>query len=254
MKRFYFFILLLYIAPAAIAQEEGLSGNECWFTASQDSVAYQDASLAEPHVAVSTIQAGWSFPVEDLTAGKALLTIGDALGFWIRVENGVLTGDCERYSEYQPVEAHVLANTRIWSQPDVITGEVVTSLQEGTVVTVIGGRAIGRISYGSDQTANWYPVRYDTLSGWVWAGRLDFETIASPDLDAITLNNARLWTEPDVVGGNRILDVPKNMAVEIIGGPVTGRIRFDNDTTGVWYQIRVRNVIGWIWEDRLKFE
>jgi hypothetical protein len=121
-------------------------------------------------------------------------------------------------------------------------------------VTITGGAVEGRIRFDTVETGAWYPVLYGDVSGWVWSERLDFDALPPIETDeAIALENARIWSYPDVTIGAIHHNLPQRAVVEIIGGPVTGRIRLDTSAIGVWYQVRYGTVTGWVWEERLRF-
>ncbi len=230
--------------------------SDCWFTASVDTPAYNDPALTQLHLGMGgAMTAGLSFQVLEIDAGAALLAIDHAMGFWVDAADGVFSGQCSDFGAYTPTGIPVTGNTRLWSQPDVILGSIVTDLPAGAVVTVIGGPAVGRIRFDTTDTGEWYPVIYGALRGWVWAGRLDFDGTPTPIASAVAEAQTNLWSVPDVGTGSVLRTQPNTAHVDVIGGPVTGPIRFDDDTIGVWYQVRTTDGrIGWIWEGRLTFD
>lgn len=70
---------------------------------------------------------------------------------------------------------------------------------------------------------------------------------------ATTLDGARVWTEPDVSVGQMIATLDAGTEVGILEGPVQGRILADDALEGNWYKIAHGAIVGWIWEERLKF-
>ena len=256
MKRLMMMIALLSTFAVAAAQDyEDYATGVCWFVADETTPVYADRDLTNIQLIVKSIPVGSSYPVVDIFDNRALLQADFETGFWVLIEKGTIFGDyCEVSTLYT---AELVTKAHLWSHPDIVSGQVIGSLAQGTTVSVVGGAAVGRIRYDSLQTGIWYPVRVDNSSGWVWAGRLDFDT-AAPETDAFAdafaRKNARLWSEPDVVNGTRLLDIRLNNSVDIVGGPVTGRIRFDDETPGVWYQVDVNGILGWVWQDRLRFE
>jgi len=238
---------------SVLAQEPALE-HDCWFTASEDIPAYGDSELLVRHPAFQTMEAGLSFRVAELGETKALLTIDHAFGFWIEISNGILSGDCTTVTQYETQFATVTANTRLWSYLDVETGEVIQPLSQDTEIIVMSGAVSGRIRFDSSVRGNWYQIRVGDLTGWVWAERLNLQQDQSIVEGATALNNTRLWTLPTVVDSLVVMELAKGTIVNIIGGPVSGRIRVDEPITGVWYQVQVDNQIGWVWEGRLEFE
>jgi len=243
---------MLLIVSAAAAQETFYPvTSDCGFVANQTTPVYTDRNLTRVHVIVNAIPSGASYPVVEIYDDAALLLADFETSFWVSTENGTIFGDyCEVSTLYT---AETLASTRLWSEPDVVTGQVLSWLTEGVTVDVKGSAVVGRIRYDSLQTGTWYPVSFGNDSGWVWSERLDVDTTRAP-ISAFALEDARVWSEPDVSMGTRLLSLNVNDAVEIIGGPVTGRLRFDGTTSGIWYQVSVNGVIGWVWENRLRFE
>jgi hypothetical protein len=128
-------------------------------------------------------------------------------------------------------------------------------LPTGAAIEVTGGAVEGRIRIDVADVGLWYPVQYADLAGWVWSGRLDFD--AAPDvliINAVALENARLWSHPDVKQAGLLALIPENAELAVIGGPITGHIQLSTNTTGVWYQVRYGTITGWMWEDRLQFQ
>lgn len=68
-----------------------------------------------------------------------------------------------------------------------------------------------------------------------------------------TGENARLWSQPDVLLGIFINDVPPNSSLRVISGPVGGQIRDDSTVLGWWWEVEniSTNQKGWIWDSRL---
>lgn len=252
MKYLAIVMLVGLFAMKIMAQSHDPITSNCWFTANQDTTGYQDETLTTQHPAMSTMDAGISFQVTDVSGSAVLLAVDHAMGFWVNIAMGILSGDCSGINAYQPNQVRVLANTRLWSQPNVITGSVIRDIAQGATVTITGGTVIGRIQYSSNVTGIWYPVTLDSQSGWIWAERLDFVSSPVPVTEAFALENTRVWTQPDVISGSLIAEVPINSTITIVGGPTVGSIQY-NGLTGVWYQVEVNNQIGWVWEHRLDF-
>lgn len=251
MKHIILFVITCIFASSSLAQESNNPiTSTCWFTASQDTTGYEDETLTKQHPAMPTMKAGWSFQATNLSGRSALLAVDHAMGFWVNTTTGVFSGDCSDIGEYDANTASTLANTRLWSQPDVETGSVILSIPQGTTVTITGGTANGRISYWSNQIGTWYPVHVNGYTGWIWSERLNFESWTFPTIDTYTLENARLWSEADVINGIILSDIAINTPFTIVGGPVVGRIQYDG-TTGIWYQVKANQLTGWVWEARL---
>lgn len=68
-----------------------------------------------------------------------------------------------------------LPDARLWSQPDVYSGEVTATLPANTAVTVLEGPVQGVIRYDTGASGTWYRVRTaGGETGWIWSGRLAF--------------------------------------------------------------------------------
>jgi hypothetical protein len=68
------------------------------------------------------------------------------------------------------------------------------------------------------------------------------------------LEDARIWTQPDVTVGSVYLTLSIGDSVNIINGPVLGRISLDQNISGLWWEVSdIPNgdSLGWIWEDRI---
>jgi hypothetical protein len=77
-----------------------------------------------------------------------------------------------------PIEqrATALENARVWTEPSVQTGSVITRLDPGTEVVLIGEPVRGPIILDSDDEGDWYHVRLPNEAepiGWMWADRLN---------------------------------------------------------------------------------
>jgi hypothetical protein len=113
----------------------------------------------------------------------------------------------------------------------------------------------GPISYSSDIEGDWYQVRWDTITGWVWSEWISLiNSPSAPYSTALALQNARAWMQPNVKTGHMLVAIPAGTPLQIIAGPVSGPIRYDTDSTGDWYQVSLNGtVLGWVWAERLSF-
>ncbi len=97
-------------------------------------------------------------------------------GLWYPVKQGTLSGWiwAERLTDYpQPADGPTaLANARVWSQPDVRSGQLLTTLPVGQNVTILGGPVLGAIRFDTPTQGNWYQVQANNITGWVWSERL----------------------------------------------------------------------------------
>ena len=111
---------------------------------------------------------------EDLIGDWYQITQGSTLGWvWVeRLEFG------RTFTTPQPVlsKATVLDNTRLWTQPDVKTGQIITTLMTGSDVNIIGEAITGSIQLDSDLQGTWYPIQQGGTTGWVYEGRLNIDS------------------------------------------------------------------------------
>ncbi len=64
--------------------------------------------------------------------------------------------------------------------------------------------------------------------------------------------NARIWSKPDVVDGEYLYPIPSNSQIEVLGGPVWGRVIASPAHYGWWWEVTVDGVSGWVWQSRIK--
>lgn len=69
---------------------------------------------------------------------------------------------------------NVMDNARLWSEPSVITGHMVSTIAPNEVVQIISGPTWGRIRQDIDASGWWWEVSVDAigLRGWLWQDRL----------------------------------------------------------------------------------
>lgn len=178
---------------------------------------------------------------------------GDTTSGWIWSAR-LLTGYVD---PTQNVHAVVLDNARLWSLPDVTTGEITQDIPAGTSVTIEDGPQLGRIRVDTNDMGYWYFVSIDSgISGWIWSERLRAGYTPVNGIRATALENARLWSQPDVSDGSVIADLDVGTVIIVEQGPQLGRIRVDTNDLGHWYFVQVEgsSASGWIWSPRLSFQ
>lgn len=164
--------------------------------------------------------------------------------------------DCPEKSFMTTITAQTLEGARLWSNPHVQLGELITNIPEDTILEIMAGPVTGIITEDGETEGEWYLVhnqRYGT--GWIWSERL----ISNSDLPleevgrARVTANTRVWSQPDVTMGAYLVDLSENAFVYLLDGPVEGRIRVDIEATGDWYltQSGNRTITGWVWAGRL---
>jgi hypothetical protein len=231
----------------------------CFFTSPQAAQLFHESRRANPK---ETIQPGQAYPVTLQTFDAYHLQLDHAFGGWVAAADGQVSGNCAGVpTEYPAQIATALENARAWSAPDVRSGDVVTTFAPGTQLMVLAGPVTGPIRLDTADTGNWFQVRAVNAAGgatgWVWENRLRFSPPPGPGgPTAVALANARVWSLPDVHTGAWIASLVEGSAVRILGGPVTGPIRYDTTDTGNWYRIAqdATGITGWVWRERLIFD
>jgi len=223
----------------------------CFYTITQDLNGYSDPDLTQQHPGFGIRHAG-AYAVTSITNTAIGLMGSSAMsGGYIEANKGSLWGHCSGTLQL----ASALDNARVWTQPDALTGEVIMTLDTGTQVGVLGDVIIGNIQAGI--TGDWVQITLRDILGWVWIERLDFDrtfTTPQPALaQATVLDNARLWSLPDVNTGELITTLILGSEVNVIGDSATGEIQFNNDLQGIWYPVQQGGNTGWVYEGRLDF-
>jgi hypothetical protein len=221
----------------------------CVFTShTQEIPLYADPEL---HTPKGKIPANSSFAVTQHSINSYYVYIDHAFGGWVSSASGTLGDRCTViFGDGKTVTT--LENARIWSEPDVFKGQMLATLPVGFPVKIVAGPVRGPVSLTTNESGDWYKVEGANTSGWVWSARLAFETAT---LSAITKEEARVWSLPNVKQGQLTVTLPPNATVQILAGPVSGPVRLDTDEVGNWYKVRytATNVTGWIWDRRLTF-
>lgn len=222
-------------------------------TPTQPVALFADAALQTP---AGTLPANASYAVVQETANSVYIYINALAGGWVSAAAGTMNGACDMLPTEPPVVAGTAlarANARLWSAPDVYQGTVLTALEPNTPVMVLSGPVQGPISYQSMLTGDWYQVRSGNTTGWVWAERLSITNTRPPVGTATTLENARLWSVPNVYQGAVLISLEPDALVTMLSGPVRGPISYQSDLAGDWYQVQSGITTGWVWGERLSF-
>lgn len=227
----------------------------CAVTLAAEALLYRTAALAVSH---GELPAG-TYVVTETGTTSHFVQFDHAYGGWIAASAGTLSGACG--GPVPPVSgtATALAEARVWSLPDVQSGEVLYTLDAGTLVLITGEAVRGPIRFDTADQGDWYPVVVTgLLPGWVWAGRLDFgpagpgpyPTPTNPQV-VTAQANTRLWTAPDVQRGQVTVWVTEGARLTVISGPVRGPIRYDTADQGDWYYVTWGEITGWVWAGRI---
>lgn len=224
----------------------------CWFTASADVPAYYAATLTGQS---GSLPSGRRYITLRQTDTALELYVDHAMSAWVNVEAGTVAGMCAGLGEQDApgLPVTVLAHARLWSQPDAKNGDVLATFAAGSQAEILDGPVRGPIRLDTDDQGDWYQVRQGVIIGWMWVER--FVPVAAASGQAVTLANARLWSQPSVREGQKLADLPIDVQVDILAGPVRGPLRADINFDGDWYQVRLPTTgeIGWVWVERLAF-
>ncbi len=217
-------------------------------------------------VVVADVAAGTTLIIEDGPRLGSIRTDTQDQGhfYFVRIDSDTTSGwiwSARLLTGYvdptQNVRAVALDNARLWSLPDVTTGEITQDIPVGTVVTIEDGPQLGRIRVDTYDLGHWYLVSLNSgSSGWVWSERLSAGYTSVSGIRATALENARLWSQPDVSVGTVVTDLDVGTRVIVEQSPQLGRIRVDTNDLGHWYFVQVEgtSTSGWIWSPRLSFQ
>jgi len=170
----------------------------------------------------------------------------------VELNKGQLSGFCEGILQL----AYARENARLWTQPNVLIGEVITTLEETTQVGIISEQVMGNIQ--ADVIGEWVQIQQGELVGWIWLDRLDmgrlFTTQQPMIATAMIGENMRLWSAPDAQVGEVIMELPSNRRIVITGDAVQGNIQLDSDLQGTWYPVQFGATVGWAYANGLTLD
>lgn len=220
----------------------------CFYTFDETLPVFGDAILSQQRGS-ETIPAG-RHPIEYKTdVAVAVYGSAERSGGFVSPKFGTFSGHCEGTIQL----ATALDGARVWSEPSIATGEVIATLESGSLVGVTEVGVEGEIQVGVMGT--WHKIVQGDGVGWVWSERLQLReifTAPQPVLGRATaLDDARIWSQPDVTTGEVILTLLPDQSVNLIGDPQEGRIRLDTDEIGTWYPVQQGGIVGWVYAERL---
>lgn len=223
----------------------------CTYTIIEILSGYNDKDLTQPHGGFGTREPGTYVVVEITDDAIGLNGTASMSGGYVQANRGLLSGHCNGTLQL----ARALDNARVWTQPDAILGDVITTLAIDTEVGVLNTPVVGKIQ--ADIDGDWYQVIQGNIIGWVWVERLVFgRTFTSPQpivSQATVTENTRIWTQPDAKVGTVITTLFPNSQVNIIGDAIIGNIQLDTDLQGTWFPVQQGGTTGWVYEGRLNF-
>lgn len=149
-----------------------ISAASCVFvpaTATVGSASY----TSDPDAIIVNLTGGQAYAVVALTAQQVQITVDGLFHAWVHVTAGQVLGTCDTLAAATAV---ALDGARLWSKPNVRTGEVIAAVPAQTTFVVIDGPVNGSIRLDTNATGDWYFVQVATSSqsGWLWQARLQF--------------------------------------------------------------------------------
>lgn len=224
----------------------------CTLTAASHAPFFDDAALS---LSKGALDPG-TYVVTRRTEGALFVRIDHAMGGYVSASAGTLSAACEDLLVEHPPLATAGPNARVWSAPNVRTGRILATLPEGSQVAILDGPVRGPIRVDTAAQGDWFQVQgSNQVVGWVWSERLVFDAPPPPSGDplALALENARLWSAPNVRMGVIVAYLDTGVSLHVLAGPVSGPIRYDTDAQGDWYYVLPANgpFAGWIWAGRM---
>lgn len=225
----------------------------CTLTAASPIPFFDDAALSLSNGALDP----GTYVVTRRTEDALFVRLDHAMGGYVFTSAGTLSAACDDLLVEHPPLATAGPNARVWSAPNVGLGHILATLSEGSQVVILDGPVRGRIRTDSDAQGEWFQVQSsDQVVGWVWSERLVFDAPLPPpsgDPLAVALENARLWSAPNVHMGLIVAYLDAGDSLHVLAGPVSGPIRYDIDAQGEWYYVRPADgpFAGWIWAGRM---
>jgi len=115
------------------------------------------------------------------------------------------------------VTATALNGARLWTNPHVLMGKVITDVPAGTVFDVMTGPIASVISDNGETKGDWFLVRHAEYgTGWIWGGFLELSEPFPPEaLDSGTTTGVvPVWLAPNT--GTPIDELPAGLTVNIL--------------------------------------
>jgi hypothetical protein len=224
----------------------------CQFTPFADTILYH-APILDPTQQKDILPAGKGYPVQLQAPQYLYIAIDDAYGGFVDRQAGTLSGECGMNVpvDSQPLHTYPTvcillssADARPVFEDDQLQKQIGIMRANGSYA-VTRRTATSTYLYGT----GWVAADSGQLSG-------NCDILRSPaEITAVALENARVWSEPNVRLGQQLASLKVGAQVRIIAGPVRGFIRLDSQVEGSWYQIKAAESIptGWVWSERLAF-
>lgn len=224
----------------------------CFYTTTEMQEGYQNPELTDSHPGHQTVGTRTYTIVAWNEQALELAGSGAMSGAWIERGDGTFSGHCDGTLQL----ARVGDNARLWTAPDVTTGEMMLSLEAESEVSVLEDPVLGIVVAESSLQGSWYRINYRGSMGWIWEDRLTFgRTFTTPQpvtARATALADARVWSQPDITTGAVITTLLEDSEVNVIGQPVEGIIHQDTGALGIWYPVQQGGTTGWVYGERLE--
>ena len=144
----------------------------CWFASNVNQPTYGDPD--DDSIRIASVEAGHSYVVlQRHPDGFYLLYYDHAFSAWVDANAGQLSGDCDDLTS----PGAIIAEARVWSEPNVNTGAVLATLSAGTDVRIVSQPTRGPIRLDTGEEGDWHRVQTTDrdVTGWVWVGVLAFD-------------------------------------------------------------------------------
>jgi hypothetical protein len=247
--------IIASLLPLANAQAQA---DDCTYIVEDNVIPLYSAPLNIASLQVDVLPVGSTYTVEKRAERYLYLSSGGIAG-WIHGLSlgGRTEGDCTSLPEddrpltdyptvcfFIPIEAmHVYNDSSLTDEHDAF------DLKGGESYPVVYADEASLFAYIDDAAGGWVSAETGFVSGLC-------DDLAKPDgyQQAIALENARLWSQPNVRIGAIVADVEPETPLHIISGPVLGSIRLDTEDLGKWFYVSDGTQAGWLWEARVEFE
>ncbi len=242
------FLMITFAYGSASAQTDN-----CWFTPTEDTTLYaapvfdmtQQSGMVVPDESYEVLQQAPEYLYIERSDGRR--------GF-VERDRGILSGTCGMNVPTVSAPLHTYPTLCVLTTPEEAIPlyiEAARRTQKDTLLPNANYAVIRQIG------ASYYVYidRYD--GGWISEdiGSLDGQCSDLPGQMpsvAVTLENARVWSTPDVHNGVLLATLTPNSQVTVLDGPTSGPVLFTStDIQGDWYQVSQGDVIGWVWSERL---
>lgn len=240
------------VPPGPVSAQEA---EACWFTPAHDAVLFA-APVFTVIQQIAVVQEGARYAVWGQAPEYLWIQYDVETHGYVKRNQGTLSGTCAMNIPVisAPLMAHptlCVLNTPVQPVPlfaDAALQIHVDTLRANASYAVVQQSGTSYYVYLDEYTGGWVAANAGTVSGA--CEMLPAEPML-PAGTAIALENARLWSAPDVYQGAVLVTLETGSQVAILAGPVSGPISYSSDVEGEWYRVRWGTVTGWAWSERL---